>query len=80
MNQQVRQRYFLGNCMAHANIVCDRADSSAGRFFDDGTLAAESRREYSVADRSAVVELLNQRAAGVSCPNGWAYVETSVSA
>jgi hypothetical protein len=65
-------RYFLGNCMAHANIIVDTADRDGGsRFFDDGTLAAETRREYTIADRLAVVELLNQRDVGAGCPKGW---------
>lgn len=54
-----QSRFFLGNCMAHANIIVDRASAEGSRFFDDGTLAAESRAEYSIADRLAVVELMN---------------------
>lgn len=57
------RRYFLGNCMAHANVVVDTACSEGTRFFDDGTLAADSRREYSVADKLAVVDMLNAREA-----------------
>lgn len=53
------KRFFLGNCMAHANIVVDTANQDNSRFFDDGTLAADSRRDYSVSDRHAVVELMN---------------------
>jgi hypothetical protein len=64
-------RYFLGSHMAVANIVRDGINPSASRFFDDGTLAAETRREYTVADKLAVVELLNQRDAGAGCPKGW---------
>jgi hypothetical protein len=46
--------------MAHANVVVDRIKYERGsRFFDDGTLAADSRREYSVADRQAVVDMMN---------------------
>lgn len=56
-------RFFLGNCMAHANIVVDTLNREGSRFFDDGTLAADSRREYSVADKIAIVEMLNARAA-----------------
>lgn len=57
-------RFFLGNCMAHANIVVDTFNRDGGsRFFDDGTLAADSRREYSVADKVAIVGMLNARAA-----------------
>lgn len=56
-------RFFLGNCMAHANIVVDTLNREGSRFFDDGTLAADSRREYSFADRLAVVIMLNARAA-----------------
>lgn len=55
------KRYYLGNCMGHANIVCDMVGRDGSRFFDDGTLAAEARREYTFADRLAVVELMNQR-------------------
>lgn len=68
---QEMNRFRLANCMGHANIVLDTSDHGKSRFFDDGTLAAESRRDYSIADRQAVVYMLNQSVAGVGRPAGW---------
>lgn len=65
-------RFYLGNCMAHANIIVDSKGIVPGRFFSIlGEYAAESRFYYTKADRQAVVELLNQREVGAMCPAGW---------
>lgn len=65
-------RFFLGNCMAHANIVMDSKAIIPGRFFSVlGDFAAESRLNYTKADRQAVVDLMNQREVGAMCPKGW---------
>lgn len=56
-------RFVLLNCMG-SHMVADKRDCTAlPRFFRDHTIGGDARREYTFADKAAVVDMFNEREA-----------------